>query len=156
MTAKMVFASATQVINTDSGIGNGAMAGGQTILDNSSNLYPYATATLRILGTFASAPTAGSTIDLYMVRKGSGLASGGTADDSEAPSGTNTRYAEYVGSFLVYALDEEQTRSITISLNGVKKAYFYIQNNSGVAISGAGSPYGATLVDIQPFSYQDA
>ena len=153
MTAKMVFASATNVILTDSGIGSGAVVGGQTILDNSSNLYPFAVATLRILGTFASAPTDLSTVDLYMRRH---YLVDGTINDSANPTGTDPESLEFVGSFIIYNDDEEQTKSITISLHGVQKAYFFILNNTGVAISGAGSPYGATRVDVQPFSYQDA
>ena len=69
---KMVFGSATTVIshaatlasaaNTYSGLTGCTM----TQLDNSTTLYPYARAVLGIPDTFAAAPTAGGTIDLYM------------------------------------------------------------------------------------------
>jgi len=153
MTAKMVFATPTTVINTGNVIANGAIAGGTTILDNSSNLYPFATATLQVLGTFAAAPTDNSTIDLYMRRHAN---VNSTVNDSAQPASTDLESAEYVGSFLIYNDDEEQRKTITISLAGVRQAHFFIINNTGQAITGTGSPGGATTVDIEPFSYEDA
>lgn len=149
MAAKMLFGSATTVISLTSSVTNGNTAGGTTILDNSTNLYPFAVATFNNPDTFGAAPTDKSTIDLYMVRQDVD----GTSDDTAAPSGTDLESAEYVGSFLIYDTDEEQRKTITISLNGVQKAYFYIINNTGQTITYTS---GAITVKITPFTYEDA
>lgn len=103
-----------------------------TEFNNSANLYPLAVATLEIPDTFLAAPTVGSTIDLYMCR--SDLA-GGTTDETP-PTTSLVNSAKYVGSFgPLYATDEAQYLETVISLAGVRRAKFFIQNNSGTTLS---------------------
>lgn len=148
MTTKMVFGSATTVISLTAALSNGNVAGGTTLLDNSTDLYPFARAVLDVPDTFAGAPTNLSTVDLYMVRQDVD----GTSDDTSAPTSADVEAAEYVGSFLIYDTDEQQRRTINIDLHGVTKAYFYIFNNTGQALSYTSNPI---TVKITPFSYQD-
>ena len=150
---KMVFGSATTVIshaatlasaaNTYSGLTGCTM----TQLDNSTALYPYARAVLGIPDTFAAAPTAGGTVDLYMTLDGID----GTSDETPLPAATDITYlAKYVGSFVVDNQDVAQIKPIIISLEGVQKAQFYILNSTGQTISYASNP---TTVKVTPFSY---
>ena len=150
---KMVFGSATTVIshaatlasaaNTYSGLTGCTM----TQLDNSTTLYPYARAVLGIPDTFAAAPTAGGTIDLYMTLDDID----GTSDETPLPAATDITYlAKYVGSFVVDNQDVAQIKPIIISLEGVQKAQFYILNSTGQTISYSSNP---TTVKITPFSY---
>jgi len=145
--AKMVFASATTCISLTATLNNGSVGGGTTILDNSTNLYPLATAELYVPDTFAAAPTDRSTVDLYMVRYN---VSGGTDDDTSAPTGTDVEAAEYVGSFLIYDTDEAQRNTIVISLAGVNAAHFYIKNSCGQNMTYSSN---AITVKIMPFTF---
>lgn len=140
-------ASATTVISLTAALANGNVAGGTTVLNNSSDKYPLATAELNIPDTFAAAPNDRSTVDLYMVRQN---VSGGTDDDTSAPSGTDVEAAEYVGSFLIYDTDEAQRNTIVFSLLGVSSAYFYIMNNCGQELSYSSNPI---TVKILPMSF---
>lgn len=147
---KMAFAaSSTTVVSSAAAISDGNVAGGTAILDNSTDLYPFATATLSVPDTFAAAPTDRSTVDLWMVRQDVD----GTNDDTSTPTGTDVEAAELVGSFLVYDTDEAQRNTITISLNGVQKANFYIKNNTGQALSYTSNPI---TVKVHPFTYKAA
>jgi len=145
--AKMVFASATTCISLTATLNAGSVGGGTTILDNSTDLYPLATAELYVPDTFAAAPTDRSTVDLYMVRYN---VSGGTDDDTSAPTGTDVEAAEYVGSFLIYDTDEAQRNTIVISLAGVSAAHFYIKNQCGQNMVYSSN---AITVKIMPFTY---
>ena len=150
---KMVFGSATTVIslaatlssaaNTYNGMTNCTM----TQLDNSTTLYPYARAVLSITDTFAAAPTAGGTVDLYMTLDDID----GTNDETPLPAASDITYlAKYVGSFVVDNQDVAQIKPIIISLEGVQKAQFYILNSTGQTISYTSNPI---TVKITPFSY---
>ena len=151
---KMVFGSPTTVIshaatlanaaNTYSGLSGCTM----TQLDNSTNLYPRALAVLNINDTFAAAPTAGGTVDLYMTLDDVD----GTTDETPLPGATDILYlARLVGRFVVDNQDVATVKAITISLDGVQKAQFYILNNTGQTISYTSV---ATTVKITPFSYK--
>jgi hypothetical protein len=136
---KMVFGSATTVIshaatlanaaNTYSGLTGCTM----TQLDNSTALYPNAIAVLGIPDTLASAPaTAGVTVDLYMSLDDID----GTGDETPLPASADILYlAKYVGSFVIDNQDVAYIKSIQISLEGVRKAQFYIINNTGVSLN---------------------
>jgi hypothetical protein len=150
---KMVFGSSTTVIshaatlasgaNTYSGLSGCTM----TQLDNSL-LYPHAKAVLNITDTFSAAPTAGTSVDLYMTHDDVD----GTTDETPLPGATDILYnATYVGSFILDNQDVATVKAIIISLHGVQKAQFYILNNSGVTISYAST---AITVKITPFSYE--
>lgn len=153
---KMVFGSETTAISLATTLANAANTydglGSCTTLavDNSADLYPYAKATLNITDTFAAAPTAGSTIDLYMVE----VDIDGTIDETPIPASGDILYlAKYVGSFVLDNQDVATIKSITISLEGVKKAKFYLLNNCGQTISYSST---ATTLKIQPFTYGPA
>ncbi len=55
-----------------------------------------------------------------------------------------------MGAFVIYDTDEEQRVSTIISLEGIEKAFFYIENKAGVAITGTGSNI---FVKVTPFTY---
>lgn len=150
---KMVFGSTTTVIslaatlasaaNTYSGLAGCTM----TQLDNSTALYPWARAVLNIPDTFASAPTAGGTFDLYMSLDDVD----GATDETPLPGATDIVYlAKYVGSFVVDNQDVANVKAIVISLEGVQKAQFYTANNCGVQSSYTSNPL---TVKVTPFTY---
>jgi hypothetical protein len=152
--ARMVYASggATTCIslaatladaaNTYTGLGSCTMAE----LDNSTNNYPYAKATLNINDTFAAAPTAGGGVQLWMMKNDVD----GTTDTGPVPAAADLKNAVPVGFFPIAALDVAQVVEIIISLEGVKKADFFIKNSTGQTISYTSV---ATTVKILPFSY---
>lgn len=147
---QMVFSSTTTtVISSAAAINSGSSAGGSTMLDNSTEKYPWAKAVLDIPDTFAGAPTNNSTVDLYMVLQDVDS----TSDDTAAPSAGDMESAQLVGSFLIYDTDEAQRKTITISLHGVLKAHFYIYNGCGQQLSYTSNPI---TVKITPFSYAPA
>lgn len=150
---KMVFGSTTTVISHAAVLANAAntysgMSGcTMTQLDNSTALYPWARAVLKVPDTFAAAPTAGGTIDLYMSLDDVS----GTADETPLPGATDIVYlAKYVGSFVVDNQDVATTKAIIISLEGVTKAQFYVANNCGQQTSYTSNPL---VVEITPFTY---
>lgn len=154
---KMVFAaSATEVISMAGALASAANTyvgdsiTTMTQLDNSVLLYPYAKAVLNINDTFAAAPTAGSTIDLYMIEDDID----GTTDETPLPGSSDITYlARYVGSWVLDNQDVATIKPIVISLEGVLKARFFILNNSGQQISYSSVP---TKVKITPFTYAPA
>ncbi len=153
---KMVFGSSTTVISLAAALAGGAntysgLSGcTMTQLDNSTALYTYARAVLGIPDTFAAAPTAGGTVDLYMTLDDID----GTSDETPRPGATDITYlGKYVGSFVVDNQDVALIKPIVISLEGVQKAQFYILNSSGQQISYTSNP---TTVKITPFTYAPA
>lgn len=156
MALKMVFGSATTVISHAATLANAANTynglTGCTLtqLDNSTNLYPYALAVLELPDTFAAAPTAGGTIDLYMTLDDIDS----TQDEAPEPGSSDIIYlAKPVGSWVMDNQDVATYKSITISLDGVKKARFNILNSCGQTLSYSSNPI---LVKITPFTYEDA
>lgn len=153
---KMVFGSATTVISLAATLAsaantyNGLTGCTMTQLDNSTNLYPYAKAVLSIPDTFAAAPTAGGTVDLYLIEDDID----GTSDETPEPGSAGIIYlARYVGSWVLDNQDVAHIKPINISLDGVKKARFCIVNNSGQQISYSSNP---TTVKVTPFTYAPA
>lgn len=143
---KQVYGSTTTVIDLTADLTNNNVGGGTTALDNTTNNYPWARAVFNNPGTFSAAPTNNSTVNLYMVRQNTDS----TSDDTAAPTGTDVESAQFVGAFLIYDTDEEQRVEIVIDLAGVTNALFYIENKTGVTITGSGSHI---YVKITPFSY---
>lgn len=145
---KQVYGSATTVISIGATLANGANTetSHATQLDNSTLNYPYARAVLNINDTFLAAPTAGGTVDLYMVQDDID----GTTDETPVPGATDIDYlATYVGSFVVDNQDVAHVKPIVIDLRGVQKARFFIKNNTGQQISYTSV---ATTVKITPFT----
>jgi len=153
--AIMVFdGTPTEVITESTGdAADDEIVGGSAVFDNTSDLWPLATATLFI--TDFGADPSGGTVNLYCMKGnvGSGAededAGGITYGLSLPASGSETQTAglHYMGSF-DFAVDTgAQRRAITISLVGIKEAYFYIKNTTGTTL---GQPY---TVDIEGFTY---
>lgn len=143
----------TEVIAQTANIADGEVVGGDAVFDNTTDLWPMATATLFVTG-FGTAPT--GTIDLYCMKGNVGSGSededaGGiaysttlTTTDNE----TQTSGLHYLGSFSFDDADTGNARqAITISLMGVKEAYFYIDNNSGYELT------QPVTVDIEGFTF---
>lgn len=151
---KMVFSSTTTtVISLAAALANAAntytgLTGlTNTQLDNSTELYPEAVAVLGIPDTLAAAPTAGATVNLYYVMDDID----GTSDETPEPGATDiTNLAKYAGSFVVDNQDVAYIKPILISLAGVKKARFFIENQTGQQLSYSS---GAITVKITPFTY---
>ena len=116
-----------------------------TEFDNSTDLWPLAVATLVLPDTFLAAPDAGSTIDLYYTNND---IAGGTQDEVP-PTTTLVQGAHYAGSFLCHAADIDQPMQTVISLIGIRKCNFYIQNNTGTTMSFSS---GFTL-KVEGFTY---
>lgn len=150
---KMVWGTPTTVISLATTLGTGANTydgmGSCTLtqLDNSTDQYPDARAVLSITDTFAAAPTAGSTIDLYMTQDDLD----GTSDETPVPAATDiVNLAKYMGSWIMDNQDVAVLKAINIDLRGVQKAKFHILNQSGQTISYTST---ATTVKITPFTY---
>lgn len=125
---------------------NGLTGCTMTQLDNSSGLYTDAVAVIGIPDTFAAAPTAGSTIDLYAIIDDVD----GTSDETPEPGANDILYlARHVGSWGLDNQDAATIKAINISLIGIKKARFCILNNSGQQLSYSSNPI---TVKITPFS----
>jgi len=138
-------ASTTTVIDLTADLSNNNVGGGSALLDNSTELYPYAIAVFNNPGTFGAAPTNNSTVNLYAVLQDVDS----TSDDTAAPTGADVESARFMGAFPIYDMDEEQRVSIDISLTGIRKAYFYIENKCGQTITGTGSHI---YVKITPYT----
>ena len=150
---KMVFGSSTTVISLAAALASGAntytgLTGlTNTQLDNSTTLYPWARAVLGIPDTFAAAPTAGGTFDLYMVQDDID----GTSDETPEPGASDiTSLGTYLRSWVVDNQDVATIKPIVISLEGVQKARFFVANNCGQQASYTSNPL---TVKITPFSY---
>lgn len=147
---KQVFsATTTTVVDLTADLTNNSVGGGSALLDNSTELYPYAVAVFNNPGSFGAAPTNLSSVNLYAVLQDTD----GTSDDSAAPASADVESARFMGAFPVYDTDEEQRVSINISLAGIRKAYFYIENKTGQTITGAASHI---YVKITPYSFAPA
>lgn len=138
-------ATTTTVIDLSADLTNNSVAGGTTLLDNSTELMPYARATFNNPGTFGAAPTNNSSVNLYAVLQDTD----GTSDDTAAPTGSDVESARFMGAFTIYDTDEEQRCSIDIDLMGIQKAYFYIENKTGQTITGSASHI---YVKITPYT----
>jgi hypothetical protein len=114
--------------------GNYSTASTATVaeLDNSTDKWPLAIATLEIPDTFSGAPTVGSSIDIYLCERD---LAGGTTDVT-VPTTTLQKGAQYRNSFgPIYAVDEDQPLQTIISLLGIRKCTFAIFNGSGASLS---------------------
>lgn len=118
-----------------------------TQFDNSTDLWPLARATLSVVDGWGTAPTANSTVDLYMV-----IDNIDSTNDEDMPALAASNGAHYVGSFVVANSTSAQYRDIVISLAGVKQCRFAIYNNTGQTISYS----SGNTVKIEGFSYVPA
>lgn len=141
---KFVYGSSTTVISLAATLTNAAntytgMSGiTMTALSNSLQ-YPDARFVLDIPDTFAAAPTAGSTIDVYMTVDNIDS----TSDETPVPAASDiTNLARYVCSFVMDNQDVA-TRKVKIvqgCLHGVVDANFYLYNGCGQTLSYSTNP----------------
>lgn len=140
--------SPTTIQNQATDIANGNFSGSPTQLDNSALDYPWALL-MAEFPDWAAAPTARSTVDVYMQKDDVD----GTDDETGDPSGTSPGGAQHVGSFILYATDELQRRAVVVSMQGVRKARFFFMNNSGQNMNNDGGTnfvVKATLFTVKP------
>jgi len=135
----------TTVVDESADIAAQAVAGGAAIMDNSSEAYPFALATLHLPDGFVADPVQFPTATLFMHR----MDTDGTADDTPAQDDA----MEPVGTFRLHdpgASGTAQRRTISIDLGGALAAEFYLRNNADVAMD-----FVATniTVKITPYTY---
>jgi len=143
----------TEVIAQTADAADAEIVGGDAVFDNTTDLWPLATATLFV--TDWGADPSGGTIDLYCMKGnvGSGAEdedAGGIAYAAALTTSSNetqTAGLHYLGSYSFDVDTGAQRRAINISLTGIKEAYFYIKNNTGTTV---GQPY---TVDVEGFTY---
>ena len=146
------YGSPTTVISAVGTVADGEVVGGQTELDNSSALFPFARCVLLIPSTFGATPA--GPISLYMVRGEVDGSTDGTALGyaalTTASNQTSPEYAEFMGAFNP-DVDEAYVDSINISLMGAQKAKFYIFNETGTTLVDSASDIA---LKITPFTRQ--
>lgn len=149
MALNQSFESSTTVISTTATVADGEVVGGQTEFDNSTGLHTAAVAVLNIPDTFGATPD--GSIDLYMVRAEIDSTNDGTALGYNALTTTDNQtdpeYAERVGSFNP-DVDEAYRDHCTISLLGVKKAKYYIMNNTGTTLVYSSSAITLKIIPV--------
>lgn len=143
---KLEAASIATVLSTElNSLANNAAALG-TEYDNSSNLYLWATFELNV--TFGSAPTAGNTVDLYIIPAPDGT----NFDDNTTGASGAAPSTSYVGGFPLRAVTSAQKVPLgvvrRIDLPPTKFKVFVV-NGSGQAFPASGS-----TVKMIPYRYQ--
>lgn len=141
---KFVYGSTTTCISLAATLNNAAntytgMSGiTMTALSNSLQ-YPDARFVLDIPDTFAAAPTAGSTIDVYMTVDNIDS----TSDETPVPASSDLIYlAKYVCSFQMDNQDvaTRKVRIVPGCLHGVVDANFFLYNGCGQTLSYSSNP----------------
>jgi len=143
---KLEAASISTVLSTElNSLANNAAALG-TEYDNSSNLYLWATFELNV--TFGSAPTAGNTVDLYIIPAPDGT----NYDDNTTGASGAAPSTSYVGGFPLRAVTSAQKVPLgvvrRVDLPPTKFKIFVV-NGSGQAFPASGS-----TVKMIPYRYQ--
>ncbi|MBV5310830.1 hypothetical protein [Chromatium okenii] len=131
-------------------IAAGNFSGAGTIFDNTSDLIvPYATHAVVMIEMpdWSAAPTAASTVSLWAMM----CAINGTADETDAPSGTTSGSAKCLGGWAIAAADALQRRETVISLEGIRKFIPYIKNNTAQNMNNDGGVN--MIVKITPFAF---
>jgi hypothetical protein len=110
--------------------------------------YPDAKFVLNITDTFAAAPTAGGTIDVYMTA----YDVDGTTDETPIPASSDILYlGRYVGSFVMDNQDVATVKVLIVPgcLYGISSAKFNLLNNCGQQISYSST---ATTLKVTPLT----
>lgn len=113
--------------------GANSLAADATQVDNSTLLYTYAKIVLTLPSGFLVSPTAGAGIELWMVEDDVD----GAVDESPIPAANDIMYrARYMHTFVVdnQTAADAYVKTGIIDLDGVKKARFFIKNDSGQTI----------------------
>lgn len=146
------YGTQTTVISQTATVADTEVVGGDTEFDNEAgNNYAMALATLTVTDTFGGAPA--GNIALYMVRGEVNTANNddtalGYAQLDTTDNQTTPEYAELITVFPAN-VDEAYRLTKVISILGVKKAKFYIQNNTGQTLVYSSN---AITVTITPFA----
>lgn len=111
----------------DNGFSTSATAN-EFVYDNTEHFYTNAKAVISC--SFALAPTDQTPVNLYITE----LDVDGNGNDVTAPSATEIRGARWVGSFKMYNVTTQQYQTDTISLFGIKRATFSIENQCDQAM----------------------
>jgi hypothetical protein len=147
--AKQFFGTAQTIFNSTTDIAASNFSGAGTTFDNTSDAaVPYAPYALAMaeFPDWAAAPVAGTAVELW----GLMVDVDGTDDDTDAPSGTASGGARYLGSWVIAAADALQRRTIVISLEGVTKFAPYLRNGTGQNMNNDGGT--ACVVKLTPFT----
>ena len=144
---KLEAAAITTVASTElNSLANAALALGAEY-DNSSGLYLYGLFELNV--TFGSNPTAGNTVDLYLIPAPDGT----NYDDAVTGASGTAPITTYVGGFPLRAVTTAQKVPLGLGLTLVNlpptKFKAFIVNKSGVAFPSSGS-----TVKMVPYRYQ--
>lgn len=149
---KMVYAAEETAISLAATLANaantyeGLAACTHTTITNTEN-YPLAKIYINITDTFAAAPTAGSSIDVFITE----LNIDGTLDETPIPGATDIDYlGKPVGSFTIDNQDVALVKTFNISIEGVKAFRLNFKNACGQTISFASTP---TTLKLQRFTY---
>jgi hypothetical protein len=148
---RQYFGTAQTVINTGTDIAAGNFSGAPAAeFDNTTDAAvpyaPFAEAMIE-LPDWGAAPVAGTLVELWGVLKDTDS----TDDDTDAPSGAASGGARSFGAWIIAAADALQRRTITISLEGVRKCDFYIKNGTAQNLNNDGGTN--CVLKITPFTY---
>lgn len=158
MAVKWVMGSTTTAVSLAATLANGSNTYNgltgctHTLVDNSTSKYPHAKFVFGNPDTFASAPTAGGTIDIYMTE----MDIDGTSDETPEPGSGDIIYlGRYIGSIELDNQDVANLKPLIVRgcLDTVSAARFNFVNNSGVTLSYTS---GAITLKVTPFSHEDA
>ena len=145
---KLEAASIATVLSTElNSLANAAAALG-TEYDNSSNLYLWAMFELSV--QFGSSPTAGNTVDLYIIPAPDGT----NYDDNTTGASGAAPSTSYVGGFPLRAVTSAQKVPLGVARRidlPPTKFKVFVVNGSGQAFPSSGS-----TVKMVPYRYQSA
>lgn len=146
---KLEAASITTVLSTElNSLANAAAALASSGYDNATNLYLWAMFELNV--QFGSSPTAGNTVDLYIIP----AVDGSNYDDAVTGASGSAPSTSYVGGFPLRAVTSAQKVPIGVArrvdLPPVPFKVFVV-NNSGQAFPASGS-----TVKMVAYRYQSA
>lgn len=145
---KLEQAAITTVLSTElNSLANNAAALG-TEYDNSANQYLFGL--FELSATFGSAPTAGNTVDLYIIPAPDGT----NYDDAVTGASGSAPATAYAGGFPLRAVTTAQKVPLGLGAAGYvqlppTKFKAFVVNKSGVAFPASGS-----TVKMVPFRYQ--
>jgi hypothetical protein len=151
-------ASSTTVVSLAASLANGANTYNgltsctHTLLDNSTDKYPHCRFTWEAQDTFAAAPTAGGTIDIYMTPQDVDS----TSDETPEPGSSDILYlGQYIGSIVLDNQDVATRKSVVIlnCLMGITSARFNWANASGQTVSYSSNPI---TLKATPLTVEDA
>jgi hypothetical protein len=148
---KQFFGTEQVLMNITSDLAAGNFSAAGTAFDNTSDAsVPYATHAVAVI-EFDMAVSTGTlypVIELWATIENTN----GTADDTDAPSGTAQNGGKFLGSWTVSTGTSLQRRSTVISLEGIKSFVPYLKNGTAQTIDATSSDSNLVL-EVTPFTY---